>query len=324
MKVFPTVFRILGLLAALVAPSLFAAELTIAVSTSGMSTPFYVAEKMGLFVQEGLKVKLLDCNNGARCIKQMFDGKVQLATVSDLPIMFNSFERKDFIVLGTFCNANFDTKLIVRKSDNISVAKDLVGKKVAIPMGTSSQYVFDLIALSQGFDPRSMGLIDMAPEDMPQAMLNHKIDAAAVFEPAAFKVMQALGAEGQTLPTGSVHTLSFNLVTLKPTLNGHRDDMVKLMRALNNATMYIQKNPEPSKSLLLNHLKLEPGFINWSWNDFRFNMALSQSLLISLESEARWAIRENLINSRQIPNFLDLMEPSVLRKVRPSSVTLVK
>ncbi|MFZ6648441.1 ABC transporter substrate-binding protein [Undibacterium sp. TJN25] len=324
MKVFPTVFRVLGLLAGLAAPGVFAAELSIAVSATGMSTPFYVAEKMGMFAQEGLKVRLEDCINGARCIKQMFAGKVQLATVSDLPIMFNGFERKDFVVLSTFCNANFDTKLIVRKNDNISAAKDLVGKRVAIPMGTSSQYAFDLIALSQGFDPRGMGLINMAPEDMPQAMLSHKIDAAAVFEPAAFKVMQALGSEAQTLPTGSVHTLSFNLVTLKPTLNSRRDDMVRLVRALNNATVYIQNNPELSKSILLDHLKLDPAFITSAWADFRFNMVLSQSLLISLESEARWAIRENLISNHQIPNFLDLLEPSILRKVRPSGVTLVK
>ncbi len=324
MKDHPSVFRILGLLLALSASNLFANELTIAVSTTGMSTPFYVAEKMGMFAQEGLKVRILDCNNGSRCMRQMLDGKAQLSTVSDLPIMFNSFERKDLVVLGTFCTTNFDTKLIVRKNANIASIKDLVGKRVAIPMGTSSQYVFDLIALSQGFDPRSMALINMDAEEMPQAMLNRKIDAAAVFEPAAYKVMQALGSDGQRLQTDPVHTLSFNLVTLKPTFNPHKEDIARLMRALDTATQYIQNNQENSKAILLEHLKLEQAFIAWAWTDYRFNLVLSQSLLTSLESEARWAIRENLISNHQIPNFLDVLEPSVLRKVRPGSVTVVK
>ncbi|GGC73451.1 ABC transporter substrate-binding protein [Undibacterium terreum] len=325
MKELPAIFRILALLLAFAfAPDLSASELTIAVSTTGMSTPFYVAEKLGMFAQEGLKVKLLDCPSGSRCIKQMFDGKAQLATVSDLPIMFNSFERKDLVVLSTFCTTNFDTKLIVRKSGNITSVKDLAGKRIAIPMGTSSQYAFDLIALAEGLDPRSMGLINMAPEDMPQAMLSHKIDAAAVFEPTAYKLVQELGGEGQRLNIESVHTLSFNLVTLKPSMNTRRDDMVRLMRALDNAALYIQGNQEKSKAILLEHLKLEPAFISWAWSDFRFNLVLSQSLLTSLESEARWAIRENLISNHQIPNFLDVLEPAILRKVRPGSVTLVK
>ncbi len=74
----------------------------------------------------------------------------------------------------------------------------------------------------------------------------------------------------------------------------------------------------------MEHLKLEQAFIAWAWTDYRFNLVLSQSLLTSLESEARWAIRENLISNHQIPNFLDVLEPSVLRKVRPGSVTVVK
>ncbi|HTD02429.1 ABC transporter substrate-binding protein [Undibacterium sp.] len=324
MKDLPAVFRILGLLMALSTPHLFANELIVAVSTTGMSTPFYVAEKLGLFAQEGLKVKILDCNSGSRCIKQMFDGKAQLSTVSDLPIMFNSFERQDLVVLSTFCTANFDTKLIVHKNANITSVKDLLGKRIAVPMGTSSQYAFDLVALSQGLDPRGMGLINMDPERMPQAMLNHKIDVAAVFEPTAYKVMQALAGEGQKLQIDSVHTLSFNLVTLRPTLNTRKEDMVRLMRALDNASLYIQNHQGRSKAILLEHLKLEQAFIAWAWSDFRFNLVLTQSLLTSLESEARWAVRENLISHHQIPNFLDVLEPAVLRKVRPGSVTLLK
>lgn len=324
MKNLSSVFRIFGLTMALATPHLFANELTIAVSKTGMSTPFYVAEKLGLFAQEGLKVKILDCNGGARCIRRMFEGKAQLSTVSDLPIMFNSFDRKDLVVLSTFCTTNFDTKLIVHKNANIASIKDLLGKRIAVPMGTSSQYAFDLIALSQGVDPRSMGLINMDPESMPQAMLSHKIDAAAVFEPAAYKVMQALADDAQKLQTDAVHTLSFNLVTLRPTLNAHREDMIRLMRALDKAALYIQNHQEKSKAILLEHLKMEQAFIAWAWSDFRFNLLLNQSLLTSLESEARWALRENLISNRQIPNFLDILEPGVLRKVRPGSVTLVK
>lgn len=90
-----------------------AAEIKVAVATTPLSTPFYVAEKQGYFADEGLAVTLMDCAGGHVCLKQLLEGpgQVQLATASDLPIMFRSFERQNFYVLATFAASTQDVKL---------------------------------------------------------------------------------------------------------------------------------------------------------------------------------------------------------------------
>lgn len=49
-----------------------------------------------MFESEGAKVALEECVGGHRCLKQMLEGKADLATVGDIPIVFNSFQRLDF------------------------------------------------------------------------------------------------------------------------------------------------------------------------------------------------------------------------------------
>jgi NitT/TauT family transport system substrate-binding protein len=301
-----------------------AAPLHLAVTASPLSAPVFIADKLGYFAQEGVQLTLDECGSGAACLKLMLDGKAQLATVSDLPIMFNAFERKDFVVLASFCNSNADTKLISRKASNISQPKDLVDKHIALTPGTSGQYVFDLFALSQSMDPRTLTVSSMPPDDIVHALMDKKIDVAVVFEPYAYKLMQSLGAEAQRMSIDTPYTLSFNLVAQKSSVQKQEADINRLLHALDRAVQYIQANPTQSQAIVLERLKLEHSFMAWTWDDLRFKLVLGHSLLTSLESEARWAIRENLVHSQIAPNFLEVIDPGPLRKVKPGGVTLVK
>ena len=118
---------VLPVLTVVMAASALAAELTIAVSRTPLSLPFYVAQERGLFKDEGLDVRVVDCVASPQCFTAMHEGKADLATVADLPVMFNSFERRDWALLATFVNSSNDLKLVARKSAGIAAAKDLAG-----------------------------------------------------------------------------------------------------------------------------------------------------------------------------------------------------
>jgi hypothetical protein len=64
---------------------------------------------------------------------------------------------------------------------------------------------------------------------------------------------------------------------------------------------------------------LEPG-----WKDFAFNVDLPQSLLISLEDEARWAMARGYVDKDQVPNFLPHLHLDALLAVQPERVTVVR
>ena len=56
-----------------------------------------------------------------------------------------------------------------------------------------------------------------------------------------------------------------------------------------------------------------------------YRIRLDQSLISTMEEQARWAIREQLVDARQRPaSLLHTIEPALLRQASPRAVSLVQ
>lgn len=257
-------------------------------------------------------------------MEQMLAGQVNLATAADLPIVFNSFSHKNFSVLGTFATSSRDVKLIALKSSGIKSIRDLPGKRVAVTRGSAAEYFINLTMLTSGLDPDSLHIVDMTADQMELTGKSGKVDAFVGFDPGIFKLTRSLKEAAFALDVPAIYTVTFNLVTQKSTVKNKEADLIKVLRALDKAIRFIQTTPEKAQIILQEKLSLDAAFMSNDWADYRFNLTLNQSLMTTLESEARWAIREKVVKAGNVPNFLDLVDPSLLRAVRPSAVTLVK
>jgi len=58
-------------------------------------------------------------------------------------------------------------------------------------------------------------------------------------------------------------------------------------------------------------------------NDYNFNVSLHQSLLITLEDQARWAIEHKLTDKSEVPNYLDYIYFDAMNEVKPDDVTII-
>ncbi len=301
-----------------------AQAMTIAVSTSSLSLPIHVADAQGYFAAEGLAVRIADCIAGVRCIRQMFDGKADVATVAELPVVINSFERDDFAVFATFVTSSRSEKLIVRRSAGITEPKQLEGRRVAVFTASSAHYFLDTFLLFNGVDPKRVVVVLTAPERVPQALQRREVDAAAAFEPFAFDALKALGADGAALPGPRIYTTSFNLVAARSTLAARQADLVKLLRAVERAQRFIREQPLKAQALLKARLGLGDDFIAWDWPNLDYRLGLDQSLIATMEGQARWALREGHVPAeRRMPNFLHFVDARPLRAVAPASVTML-
>jgi len=50
---------------------------------------------------------------------------------------------------------------------------------------------------------------------------------------------------------------------------------------------------------------------------------LDQSLVLALEDEARWAIKNKLTSKTKVPNYLNHIHLDALKSVAPSAVTII-
>jgi ABC-type nitrate/sulfonate/bicarbonate transport system substrate-binding protein len=296
----------------------YAADLVAAVSRTALSLPIYVAEDQGYFAAEGVSLRLTECIGGQRCVRRLLDGDVELATASDLPVMFNSFSRSDYAVIATFVTSSNDLKLIARRSAGISVAADLDGKRVGTVKGASAHYFLDAFLLFNNVDPKRIRVVDLAPESTAGALQRREVDALAIWEPNGWLAVQAIGADAIVLPSPRIYTESFNLVTTRRVLADREIELVKVLRALAKAQQFIALRPGEAQKILKHRLGLDDGFVNWAWKDLDYRLGLDQSLITTLEAEARWALREGHVTGGQrVPNYLRFIEPTPLRKAMP-------
>ena len=302
-----------------------AQDLVAAVSRGALSLPIFVAEDQGYFLAEGVGVRTQECSDGRRCLQLLLDGKAQLATTADLPIVFKSFERTDFAILATFASSGRDVKLVARKSAGITNPRQLEGRRIATVKGASAQYFLDSYLIFNDVDKTKVTVVGMLPEEMAAALEKREVDAVAVWEPFAFRAMTVLGADGAILPSQRIYTETFNLVSDRRTIASREGDLVKVLRAVERAEQFIREQPKRAQAVLLQRLKLDQAYLDWAWNDLDCRMTLDQSLVTTLEGEARWAVREGNVGAdKRVPNFLGFVYPGPLRKAVPGAVTLAQ
>lgn len=302
--------------------SVWAAPLAVAIARTPLSLPLYVAQAEGYFEAAGLDLKFTDCNGGHRCLQFVLEGAADVATAYDSPVMFRSFEREDYAVIGTFVTTSADIKLIARPSAGITTPSQLRGKKVGVVPGSSSQFFLDSYLLWHGIDPGSVDLVWLQPDEMAAAMRSGKVAVLAAWELIAFDTITAMKGDASVLPDAGIYTLSFNLVAHKR-LAGARDaELVKLLRAVARAETFIQSHPIEAQAILRKRLGVDQQFIDWVWPGLRFRLGLDQSLVKTLEGEARWAIREGHVSGKTVPDYLRYMHAPPLREVDSNAVGL--
>ena len=316
----PTVALALTALAWLAPAAAGAADtLRIAASPAPVSLPLYVAQQRGFFADEHLEVTITDCIGGTRCLRQLLDGKADLATTSEMPVVLQAFAKADVAIVATMVHANDNLKLIARKASGVTASEQLDGHKVGVIAGTSSQYLLETHLLNVGVDPHRVAMVPLQAEETVAALRSGRIDAVAVWEPFGYAALHGADAVGLRLPLSGGYIESYNLVARRA-LFRRDDELVRLLRAIERAEQFIQASPAQAQAILREQLKLDQRFVDWVWAGLGFRLSLDQALVSTMEGEARWAQREGHVAGGARPNVLTLIHAGPLKSVKPEAV----
>ena len=58
------------------------------------------------------------------------------------------------------------------------------------------------------------------------------------------------------------------------------------------------------------------------WPDHQFSLSLDQSLLMAMNDEGRWMIKNNLTTEKTLPYFRDYIYTKGLEEVKPEAVNI--
>ena len=314
---------LIGLMLGISANQAFCENLVVAVARQPLSLPFYVAEAEGHFAAEGLQLRIEDCNFGRACLEKLLSKQVVIATVADIPIVLSGLAGHPVSLLATISEAENYSKLLVRKSSGIGAPRDLVGKRIGTVSGTGAHYLLDTFLIFNGIERRDATVVELLPEAAVAAIAKGEIDALVIFEPYAFTAVQMLGKDAQVLATKRISHTTFNVV-IDRRIAGPRDaELGKMLRALDRANRFIRDQPVKAQAILRKRLQFDQNFVDWVWKDMEFRLSLEQSLISSLESQSRWAVRAGFATA-VTPNYLNYVHAAPLASVLPAAVSILK
>ena len=299
-------------------------RVTVGVSKSFLSIPVYIAEKKGFFSDEGLDVTIKAYPSGKKATQGLFAGEVDISTVADIPVVFNSFERQDFCIFATFAYSYSIVKIIARRDSGIKTGEDLKGKKVGANRGTTSHFFLGVFLIHNQVPLSEVKIVNTEIADLPSALKNGAVDAISVWEPHTKKARQLLGDNAIELASPEICRMNFNFAVMKRFAQEHPEILQKFLRSLEKSAAFIRNEREKSLEIMAAILNLDKDTMRTAWDDVIFGISLDQSLLVCWDEIARWGIKNKLTNKKGLPNYLNYIFPDALEGVKPESITIIR
>ncbi|RME59577.1 MAG: ABC transporter substrate-binding protein, partial [Candidatus Dadabacteria bacterium] len=239
-------------------------EVTIGYSALRISLPVFVAWEQGYFLEEGLNVNLVRFDTAQPLMNSLVAGSLQAGGYTALPITYNAMLRSKtdlyFVTAMIEDQKHRISYLIVpRDTPQTFTIQDLKGKKIGILPTVAYRAWLEEILRENGVDPSEVEIVQIAPALSPSALQSGQVDALFTNDPAATTVLQQ--GIGRLL-NGTVEVPkylgepflfgSFNI--RRDFADSNPEKTKKIIRALNKAVEFVNKNPSKAKQMMKKYL----------------------------------------------------------------------
>jgi NitT/TauT family transport system substrate-binding protein len=150
------------------------------------------------------------------------------------------------------------------------------------------------------------------------------VDAISTWEPHIYNAQKELTEKAVLLAAKDIFREDFYFVAFKDFIKENPKAIMSFLKAIQRAEEFIRKNRDESIDIVVKRLSLDKGFVSSVWGDFSYRLMLDQSILWCLEDEARWAIKNKLVEAAEVPNYLNYVYFKALEEIDPEAVTIIR
>ena len=291
--------------------------------------PALVAYEEGYYTQEitGVKVDVKEFVSGTTLSEAFAAGALDIGLIGPGPAINAAAKELPIQMIAGVSQAG--AVLIARQGSGIQSAKDLAGKRVAVPsLGNSQDIILRALLASENLKAQDNGgdvvISSVPPADVANAFANKQLDAALLPEPWG-ALLQAQGNEivgdEKTLWRGGDYPAAVVIVNIK-FAQANPEIVKEFLTAHMRAIKFINTSPElaeasVAKALLeLANQKLDPQVLKTA--------LLRTPITADLNMEALKAFGQLSVDAgytRRLPNFEALVNLTPLQEVASAMAT---
>ncbi len=299
-------------------------KITIAYAASPDSALTQAAQALGYYSEEGLEAVPQIYPYGKMALRAVLEGKADFATAAETPIMFAIMRGEKIVILATIATSRKNNAIIARKDKGIRVPGDLKGKRIAATFGTISEFFMDAFLVTHGISRKNMKVVNLDPEQEMEALVRGDVDAISAFTPFTIEVQRRMGDAVVTFHDEEIYQQTFNVVATQEFVRANPEKVRKLLMALVKAQEYVKARPEEAKRMVAEFSGIDETIVDGVWADEIFDVTLDQSLLLAMEDESQWAIKNRLVSQTRMPNYLGFIYLDGLESVKPKAVRILR
>jgi NitT/TauT family transport system substrate-binding protein len=149
---------------------------------TSLDSALFVADDLGMFTKEGLKVQLVPFRTGSELIDAANKKQIDVGYVGITPVT-TAIDQNSSIKIVAAVNTD-GSGIVVSNTSNIKNATDFEGKKILIPkVGSIQDVLFRYMLLKNNVNPATVNITEMDVPLMQNALASGKVDGYVAWEP---------------------------------------------------------------------------------------------------------------------------------------------
>ncbi len=149
---------------------------------TSLDSALFVADDLGMFTKEGLKVQLVPFRTGSDLIAAANNNQIDVGYVGITPVT-SAIDENSSIKIVAAVNTE-GSGIVVSNTSNITNASDFEGKSILIPkVGSIQDVLFRYMLLKNNVNPNTVNITEMDVPLMNNALTSGKVDGFVAWEP---------------------------------------------------------------------------------------------------------------------------------------------
>jgi NitT/TauT family transport system substrate-binding protein len=262
----------------------------------------YIADEQKFFTNNGVRVVFKDYDTGVAAVNGLLKGEVDVALTMEFVVVGKSLLKQDVLDLATI-DKSMIFYIIARADRGIKTPADLKGKSIGIPRQTITEFYLGRMLELNGLTMQQVTMVDTKASDPAGTIAGGVVDAVVTWEPHVTQIKQQMGNPVIIWPVQSGQVSYWSVVSVPGRINQHPHLVRQFLKSLVQAEVYIPLHPKEAKAIVKKRLKYDDAYVAAIWPQHEFSLSLDQSLILAMEDEARWMIKNNLTGEKTVPIF---------------------
>jgi NitT/TauT family transport system substrate-binding protein len=252
-------------------------------------TSWWVAADKGFFAKRNLKVEITQFSGGPDLADATMAGEQDFGS-SGTATWMPRFVRSDSLrILCTMATSPNNFKMAALTS--ITSLSDLKGKKVGTVSGSSTDYLWALVAKKLEIPESGLDIVGVTPPELVPALVRGDVQAFFSWEPWPTKAVEIAGRDKVHIlaSSGDVgYFQSFVVVGNKNFLQAKPDVTARVLAGLRDATDYLNNERADAIKIAATRNKMTPEMAEYIVGLYKFKLDLAESMVAGARTEEAW------------------------------------